>query len=239
MDTSTIIKPEPNKKNNKSNEQYDEPFLYYEIGSFSFATATLLLGIKILDGFKLQILLTVYGFFIGGLGQLITGIMCFKYNHYMDGTTNFFFALNWGINTVFDLMERYEGVPILGNRERGFHNLMCCFFTFSFFLQMLKDPSHLTKISFGATFLSFVFSTIGAFKGSKGMTKTAGVFCCITGVLAFYTTFASLVNTRYQKVYVPTLDGNEFGKKIGDENESENKLKILNESRKKLDITES
>ena len=48
MDTSTIIKPEPNKKNNKSNEQYDEPFLYYEIGSFSFATATLLLWMELL-----------------------------------------------------------------------------------------------------------------------------------------------------------------------------------------------
>jgi len=43
---------------------YDERFLFYEIGNLSFATATLLLAISTWDGFKNKMLLTVFGFFL-------------------------------------------------------------------------------------------------------------------------------------------------------------------------------
>ena len=74
---------------------YDERFLFYEIGNLSFATATLLLAISTWDGFKNKMLLTVFGFFFGALGQLITAIYCFKEGYYIDGTEYFFFTLNW------------------------------------------------------------------------------------------------------------------------------------------------
>jgi succinate-acetate transporter protein len=145
---------------------HDEPGLYHGLGVFSFATATLLLGISYWDGFDNKILLTVYGFFIGGLGQLICGIMCFKERYYIDGTVYFYFTFNWTITACYDLFPIFGWMDPLSDREYGYHNLMGCLFTLIFFLQNLNTPSLVTRISFGTTFISFVLSTIGSFAHS-------------------------------------------------------------------------
>ena len=193
---------------------HDEPGLYHGLGVFSFATATLLLGISYWDGFDNKILLTVYGFFIGGLGQLICGIMCFKERYYLDGKVYFYFIFNWTITACYDLFPIFGWMDPLSDREYGYHNLMGCLFTLIFFLQNLNTPSLLTRISFATTFISFVLSTIGSFAHSTGVVKAGGIFCMITASLAYYSSFGMTINERYQKVYIPLLDGKDFGQKL-------------------------
>lgn len=196
------------------NAPYDEPGLYHGFGVICFATATLLLGISILNGFHNGKLLTVFGFFIGGLGQLICGILCYKYKYYIDGSVYFYFALNWTISACYDIFPIIGWMQPLNHREYGFHNLMGCLFTFVFFLQNLGAPSKLTKISFGTTFLGFIFSTIGSFADSTSITKIGGVFNIITAVIAYYSALAMIINYRYKKVWMPVLDGKSYGYKI-------------------------
>lgn len=198
----------------KETPPHDEPGLYHGLGVFSFATATLLLGISIWDGFHNKILLTVYGFFIGGLGQLICGIMCFKDRYYIDGAVYFYFAFNWTITAGYDLFPIFGWMDPLSDRDYGYHNLMGCLFTFIFFLQNLNTPSIITRISFATTFIGFVLSTIGNFAHSKGVIKTGGIFNIITAALAYYGAFGSTINERYNKVYIPLLDGKVFGQKL-------------------------
>ena len=193
---------------------YDEPGLYHAFGVLCFATATLLLGISIWNGYDNGKLLTVFGFFIGGLGQLICGIVCYKYRYYIDGSVYFYFALNWTITACYDIFPIIGWMEPLNHREYGFHNLMGCFFTFVFFLQNLGAPSILTKISYTTTFLGFVFSTIGSFANSTAVLKIGGIFNIITAALAYYSAAAMTINRRYKKVWIPVLDGNSFGYKI-------------------------
>jgi len=193
---------------------YDEPGLYHGLGVFCFATATLLLGISIWNGFHNGKLLTVFGFFIGGMGQLICGIMCYKYKYYIDGTVYFYFALNWSITTCYDIFSTIGWMEPLNHREYGFHNLMGCFFTFVFFLQNLGAPSKITRVSFTTTFIGFIFSTIGSFTDSTTLTKIGGIFNIITAALAYYSALAMTINQRYKKVWIPALDGKKFGYKI-------------------------
>ena len=207
------LRPQPMNIVNK-NIPYDEPGLYHGLGLICFATATLLLGISIWKGYHNGKLLTIFGFFIGGLGQLITGFYCFKYHYYIDGTVYFYFALNWTITACYDLFPVWGWMEPLNGREYGFHNLMGCLFTFIFFLQNLGAPSILVRISYGTTFLGFVFSTIGSFTGSNAVLKIGGIFNIITAVIAYYSWFAMVINTRYKKVWIPVLDGKKFGKKI-------------------------
>ena len=185
------------------NIPHDEPGLYHALGTLSFATATLLLGIYILEGYHNGRLLTIFGFFIGGLGQLIAGILCYKYKYYIDGTVYFFFTLNWSISTCYYLFPQYGWMYPLNGRELGFHNLMGCLFTFVFFLQNLGAPSLLTSISFTTTFIGFIFSTIGNFTNKSGVIKTGGVFNIITAAIAYYSAFAMTINERYKKVWIP------------------------------------
>ena len=196
------------------NISHDEPGLYHGVGTLCFATATLLLGISILNGYHNGKLLTIFGFFIGGLGQFICGILCYKYKYYIDGTVYFYFTFNWAISTCYDLFPQMGIMEPLNGREYGFHNLMGCLFTLVFFLQNLGAPSYLTRISFTTTFIGFVFSTIGNFTSKTGLIKTAGVFNIITAVIAYYCAFAMTINVRYKKVWIPVLDGKKCGQKL-------------------------
>ena len=201
-------------KISKSYADHDEPGLYHGIGVLCFATATLLLGISIWNGYNNGKLLTIFGFFIGGIGQLVCGIFCYKYNYYIDGTVYFFFALNWSINTCFDLFPVFGWMEPLNGREYGFLNLMGCFFTFVFFIQNLNAPSPLTATSFCTTFLGFIFSTIGNFTTTRSVVKIGGIFNIITAALAYYTTIAMIINERFKRVYIPVLDGKQYGQKL-------------------------
>ena len=207
------LESQPIKLVNK-NVEHDEPGLYHALGVFCFATASLLLGISIWNGYQNGKLLTVFGFFIGGLGQLVSGIVCYKYRYYIDGTVYFYFALNWTISTCYDLFPVWGWMQPLNNREYGFHNLMGCLFTFVFFVQNLGAPSIIIRISFTTTFLGFVCSTIGSFLDSNGFRKIGGIFNIITSILAYYSAFGMTVNERYKKVYIPVCDGKNCGQDL-------------------------
>lgn len=208
-----VPQSQPIELKNK-NIPHDEPGLYHGIGIICFATATLLLGISIWNGYHNGKLLTIFGFFIGGLGQFICGILCYKYKYYIDGTVYFYFTFNWAITTCYDLFPRFGWMDPLNGREYGFHNLMGCLFTLIFFLQNLGAPSYLTRISFTTTFVGFVFSTIGNFTNKTAIIKIGGIFNIITAALAYYSGFSMTINERYKKVWIPVLDGKKFGQKL-------------------------
>jgi succinate-acetate transporter protein len=88
------------------------------------------------------------------------------------------------------------------------------FIHFNFFLTKFKYTILVTRISFATTFISFVLSTIGSFAHSTGVVKAGGIFCMITASLAYYSSFGMTINERYQKVYIPLLDGKDFGQKL-------------------------
>ena len=201
-------------RRNEKNEPHDEPGQFPMFGVICFSTATLLLGISHFNAFDNPMLLTLFGFFIGGLGQLIAGIMEYKEKYYIDGNVFFYFALNWGITTCYDIFPGLGLMEPLGHKEYGYHNLLGCFFTLIFCIQNFKSPSILNRISFTTTFLGFIFSTIGSFCDRKALMKISGVFNIITAVLAYYCAFANILNGRYNKVYFPTLDGKYFGDKL-------------------------
>ena len=158
--------------------------------------------------------MTVYGFLIGSLGQLICGIMCFKERYYLDGKVYFYFTFNWTITACYDLFPIFGWMEPLSDREYGYHNLMGCLFTLIFFLQNLNAPSPVTRISFATNFIGFVLLTIGSFAHSTGVVKAGGIFCMITASLAYYSSFGMTINERFQKVYIPLFDGKDFGQKL-------------------------
>ena len=91
---------------------------------------------------------------------------------------------------------------------------MGCFFTLIFFLQNLGSPSYITRVSYSTTFLGFIFSTIGNFVESDAVLKIGGTLNIITAVLAYYCGLAMTINGRYKKVYLPVIDGKQFGQKL-------------------------
>ena len=199
LNIMNVLSNSDNKKSDiKKNEPYDEPGHYHDIGVLCFSTATLLLGISIWNGFKNGKLLTIFGFFIGGLGQLVSGFYCYKFHYYIDGTVYFFFALNWGITTCYDFFPIWGWMEPLTSKEYGYHFLMGCFFTLIFMLQNWGSPSYFIKISFTTTFLGFVYSTIGNFCENKALLKIGGILNIITAALAYISIFINILSERYK-----------------------------------------
>ena len=195
------------------NKEYDEPFIYFAFGNICFATATFLMGLINFYHYN-PIMLTIFGFWFPGIGQVITAIMAYKFKYYMDGNIYWFFALNWFINAGYDLFPKYGWMEPLNNTEYGLHCLMCCFFVLIFFIQNLLGTSYLMKVLFIFIFGGFVLSTIGNFLDSTGVKKAAGIFNFITALIAYYDAFAMIINQKRLSITMPLFDGKAIGQKL-------------------------
>ena len=197
----------------QKNKEYDEPLIYLAFGNICFATATFLLGLQNFYSFN-PIMLTIYGFFFPGVGQVISSIMAYKYKYYIDGNGYWFFAINWFVCAGYDLFPIFGWMKPLTNIELGIHNLMCTLFVIIFYVQNLLGNSYLQKLSFTSIFFGFVLSTIGNFANSTGTLKAGEIFNIITSIIAYYSGLAMIVNQKLHIVAIPLFDGKKLGEKL-------------------------
>ena len=194
-------------------KEYDEPFIYFASGNICFATATFLLGLTYFYSYN-PILLTIFGFFFPGWGQIIAGHYAYKFKYYTDGNVYFFFALNWFANACYDLFPVWGWMKPLNHTEYGIHNLMCTLFVIVFFFQNLLGNSHILRVMFVFILGGFIFSTIGQFADSKAVKKIAGIFNFITAAISYYDGFGMIINQKRHKITMPLFDGKSFGEKL-------------------------
>ena len=198
---------------NKTKEEYDEPFIYLAFGNICFATATFLLGLINFYHYN-SLFLTIYGFWFPGIGQIITAVRAYQFNYYMDGNISLFFAISWFANACYDLFPIFGWMEPLNHIEYGIYNLMETFFVIIFFAQNLFGTSNLSKVLFTIILLGFIFSTIGQFADNLSIKKIAGIFNFITAFIAYYDGFGMIINQKRQKVTVPLFDGKKIGQKM-------------------------
>lgn len=185
---------------------FDEPKVYQTIGLVGFATSYFIFAVYIFNGFQNKFILTIWGFFIGGLTNLISGLYCFKYNYYIDGACHLFFSLNWGIMSILDLFLWLKWMEPFTSKEYGFYYLMCCFFSFLFFLQYIYDKSKINTILYAFHFFGYLFCCIGSFNEKEGIIKTGAICFFINAFFGYYKGFAIDVNTKYKRLILPFLD---------------------------------
>ena len=198
---------------NTKQKEYDEPLIYFAFGNVCFATATFLLGLINFYHYN-PLLLTIFGFWFPGWGQIITAIKAYQFKYYLDGNIYFFFAINWFANFCYDLFPIWGWMEPLNHTEYGVHQLMGTMFVIIFFTQMFFGNSHLMKILFFFIFGGFVFSTIGNFADSTAVKKVGGIFNFITAAIAYYDGFGMIINQKRNRITFPLLDGKSIGQKL-------------------------
>ena len=198
---------------NKTKEEYDEPFIYLAFGNICFATATFLLGLINFYHYN-SLFLTIYGFWFPGIGQIITAVRAYQFNYYMDGNISLFFSISWFANACYNLFPIWGWMEPLNHIEYGIYNLMETFFVFIFFAQNLFGTSNLSKVLFTIILLGFIFSTIGQFADNSAIKKIAGIFNFITAFIAYYVGFGMIINQKRMKVTIPLFDGKKIGQKM-------------------------
>lgn len=197
----------------KEGDDYDEPFIYFAFGNICFATATFLMALLNFYSYN-PIMLTIFGFFFPGLGQIVTAIMAYKFKYYSDGNIYFFFAINWFVNACYDLFPVWGWMQPLTHTEYGIHNLMGTLFVIVFFFQNLFGNSHLLKVLFSFILLGNIFNTIGNFADSTAVKKIGGVIFIIVAVIAYYDGFGMIINQKRNRITMPLFDGKAIGQKL-------------------------
>ena len=193
-----VIKPE------------EAPLTFWVLGNIAFATSCFLSGLRCFYSYN-PIFLSIFGFWLPGWGQIIIGIMAYKFKLYLDGNTYFFFGINWIVCSCYDLFPVWGWMKPLTHIEYGLHNLMCVMFIIVFFIQNLFGNSKLLIALNSSILLCFLLCTIGDFANNKIVHKISGIFNFTTAFISYYNVLAMVINNKRNRITLPLFDGTHIG----------------------------
>jgi uncharacterized protein len=145
--------------------------------------------------------------FYGGLGQFMAGMWEFRNRNTFGATAFSSFGAFWmgvGILFVFDVVGRPSEVMFGGDGAIWF------FFLWAVFTAYMWVASFRTTGAVSAVFLlltlTFIALGIGALNGDaagKGITALGGYLGLATAAVAFYASFAGVVNSTFGRTILP------------------------------------
>lgn len=170
------------------------------LGLLGFGMTTILLNLANAGLIPLSIVILAMGMFLGGLAQIIAGILEFKIGNTFGGTAFTAYGLFWWslviIKTETDLS------LIADLTSMGFYLLLWGIFTLFMFIGTLKHNT-ISKIIFGSLALLFFLLAIGDFANSSLITMIAGYLGILCGLSAFYSAVGQIVNSEFDKQIFP------------------------------------
>jgi succinate-acetate transporter protein len=142
--------------------------------------------------------------FYGGIAQLLAGLWEFT-----KGNT--FGALAFGSYGGFwmafwYLLSHASDLPTsASDANKGIGVFLLAWTIFTLYMTVVAARiSGMLLTLFVALFLTFAFLTIGAFGSSDSMTKIGGYLGLITALVAWYGSFAGVMNATAKRVILPT-----------------------------------
>ncbi|HLJ67185.1 MAG TPA: acetate uptake transporter [Chloroflexota bacterium] len=177
------------------------------LGLAGFALTTVLLSAvnagKIATGGEVFVGMAL---FYGGLGQFMAGMWEFKRNNTFGATAFSSFGAFWmGVGILF-VIDHFAATPMLGADGLTWFFLCWAVFTSYMFVASLR-VSGAVALVFLLLALTFWALWIGAGHrdaAGHGWTALGGWLGIITAIVAFYTSFAGVVNTTFGRTVLPT-----------------------------------
>lgn len=178
------------------------------LGLAGFALTTVLLS-----GFNAGLIktgaLTFVGMalFYGGLGQFMAGMWEFRNRNTFGSTAFSSFGAFWmglGILFVFDTLGKVTPPMFGGDGAIWFLFCWAVFTTYMWVASFRVSGAVMAVFFFLA--LTFWALWLGALNNSaagKGMTQVGGYLGLITALIAFYTSFAGVINTTFGRIVLP------------------------------------
>jgi uncharacterized protein len=176
------------------------------LGLFGFGFTTLMLSLantntlKSTDGAGLILALAV---FYGGGAQLIAGLWDFRRGNLLGATAFFSYGAFW---LVVWYWLKEEGAAATTNNGEAFFFLGWAIITAVFTVASLKTTHALFATLLFLT-LTFLFLAFGQWQntlpGPGSLTKVGGWLGVVTGLLAWYTAAANVINTSHKRELLP------------------------------------
>lgn len=170
------------------------------LGLLGFGMTTVLLNLENAGILPLSIVILAMGIFVGGIAQVIAGILEFKNNNTFGGVAFTAYGFFW-----LSLVTIWVGLPgfkTVDNASMGFYLLLWGLFTLFMFIGTLKHK-RISQLVFGSLTILFVLLALGKFFDSSVITNIAGVVGILCGLFAIYDAVGQIVNEEYGKVVLP------------------------------------
>jgi succinate-acetate transporter protein len=142
--------------------------------------------------------------FYGGLAQLLAGMWEFRKNNTFGATAFGTYGAFW-LAFAFYVWQFSSKIPETeASTATGIFLLVFTIFTAYMAIASLRTTVALVAV-FVLLFLTFLFLTIGELGGADGIGKFGGWLGLITAVLAWYASFAVVINSTFKKTVLPVV----------------------------------
>lgn len=170
------------------------------LGLLGFGLTTILLNLHNANVIPLSIVIIAMGFALGGLAQIIAGILEFKNGNTFAGTAFTAYGTFW-----WSLVAIWTMAPAGLEADKvsmGYYLLVWGLFTAFMFIGTLTH-NRTTQVVFGSLAALFFLLAIGDFTLIPEVTVFAGVVGIFCGLSAFYSAVAQIVNAELGRSVFP------------------------------------
>ncbi|MBQ9979685.1 MAG: acetate uptake transporter [Oscillospiraceae bacterium] len=173
------------------------------LGLMGFGMTTVLLNLHNSGVLDLSIVIVAMGIALGGLAQIIAGILEFKHGNTFGGTAFTAYGTFWW-SLVFIWVNPFAaaGIAAPDGNSMGFYMLLWCIFTLFMFIGTLKH-NRATQAVFLTLTVLFLILAIEKFTGSHVLCIIAGIEGIICGLCAIYSAVGQIVNGEFGKTILP------------------------------------
>lgn len=164
------------------------------LGLLGFGMTTILLNLHNAGFIPLSIVIVAMGIALGGLAQIIAGIMEFKSGNTFGATAfTAYGAFWWSLVLIWVLPVSNPADEI----SMGFYLLLWGIFTLGMFIGTLKHD-HMAQLVFGSLALLFFLLAIGDFTGSHSIKVIAGIVGIICGASAIFSALRQILLEEFK-----------------------------------------
>jgi len=171
------------------------------LGLLGFGMTTVLLNLHNAGVIELTITVAAMGLALGGLAQIIAGIMEFKNGNTFGATAFTAYGLFWW-SLVIIWANPGGAFSAADNVSLGYYLLLWGIFTLFMAIGTLKH-NRATQVVFFSLAILFFLLAAGHFAGNNTVIVIAGIVGIICGLSAIYNSLAQVVNGEYGHKVLP------------------------------------
>lgn len=172
------------------------------LGLLGFGMTTVLLNLHNIGLFPLDAMILGMGFFYGGLGQIIVGIMEWKKNNTFGATAFTSYGLFWVTLVALILLPKTGWVEASSPFAMGSYLAIWGLFSAVLFLATFR-MSRALQVVFGSLVFLFFMLSASDFTGNHELKIVAGYIGIFCGMSAFYTGLAQVINEVFDREVAP------------------------------------
>jgi succinate-acetate transporter protein len=171
------------------------------LGLIGFGMTSILLNLHNTGIIELSIVIVSMGIALGGLAQIVAGIVALRQGSTFAGTAFTAYGLFWW-SLVIIWLNPTAAIPAGSSASLGFYLLLWGIFTLFLFIATLKHD-RATQTVFLTLTLLFLGLALGNFSGIEAVTVASGWIGILCGASAVYASVGQVINEEFGKPVVP------------------------------------